>query len=166
MAFEHLWMMVAAFVAQDARPSPSLQAKFESRYAAMKTAMGNKDAAALRSMLGPGFMSVDATGKTEDAAHMLKEVLALPADPSRQSRTTILSITGDDHVAVVKQRYEMTKTAIAPDGSEKSVALSTLSTDKWVNQNGSWRIVRTVTNQLDYTVDGVTVAHQVNRTHR
>jgi hypothetical protein len=166
MALQQLLMFGAAFVAQagSTDSNSSLRANFEGRYAALKAAMASKDEKAIRSLLAAGFVSVDADGKSEDAAHMIKEVLALPADPNRQSQTTILSVKGDERAAVVTQRYDMTKTVQAPDGSEKAIALATISTDKWVNENGSWRIARTATTQLDYTVDGVTVAHKEKAT--
>ncbi len=140
----------------------SLKTELSGRYADMKSALASKDEAAIRSLIAPGFVSVDVGGKSEDAAAMIKEVLALPADPSRQSHTTIIAVRQAGDTAIVEQRYEMMKKAKAADGSDKLVALTTLSRDNWINDKGVWRIARTVTEQLDYSVNGVTVLHKVN----
>lgn len=146
--------------AQDTRPS--LNAELSARYADMKSAIARKDEAAIRSLLAPGFVSVDVTGKSEDATAMIKEVVALAPDPTRKSRTVIISASRSGSTALVEQRYEGTKTVKGPDGSDKSVTLTTLSRDNWINDRSVWRIARTVTEQLDYSVDGVSVVHKVN----
>jgi uncharacterized protein DUF4440 len=164
MAFKQLVTFAAALIALGGNAvSGSVPGyHFEDRYAALKVAMERKDETAIRSVLADGFVSVGIDGKSLDAAQMMKEVLALPNDPNRQSHTTILSVRGDEHAAVVKQRYDMTTKVKDSDGSEKSATISTVSTDNWINVNGSWRVVRTVTNQLDATVDGKSVAHKMN----
>jgi hypothetical protein len=40
------------------------------------------------------------------------------------------------------------------------VELVTLSTDTWIKSEGTWLMRRTVTNQLDYKIDGRLVAHK------
>jgi hypothetical protein len=165
MPLQMLMLLTAAFLAAPAAGPASgnvLRGELAARYAAMKTAMANKDEAAIRSLLADGFVSVDVGGKSEDAADMVRDVLALPADPGRHSQTTIVSVKVDGRTALVEQRYEMTRKTTAPDGTEKSTALSTLSTDTWINDHGAWRIARTVTRKLDYTVDGRTIAHREN----
>ena len=142
--------------------APTLKAELSARYADMKSAMASKDESAIRSLLARGFVSVDIGGKSEGAVAMIKEIMALPADPSRQSHTTIVSVRRAGDTAVVEQRYEMTKTAKTADGSDKSVELTTLSRDNWVNDKGVWRIARSVTERLDYSIDGVTAVHKVN----
>ncbi len=153
-------LITAPAAAQD--DASRLNGELSARYADMKAAMAGKDESAIRSLLAPGFVSVDVGGKSENIADMIKDVVALPPDPSRQSHTTILSVNRAGDTAVVEQRYEMTKKAESVDGTERSVALTTLSKDKWINDKGVWRIARTVTEQLDYSVDGVTVLHRVN----
>jgi hypothetical protein len=139
-----------------------LRAKLSARYAEMKLAMARKDEVAIRSLLTPDFLSVDVEGKSEDAALLVKQVLALTSDPSRQSQTTLISVAATGNLAVVEQRYDMKKTAIGADGSRKSVALTTVSSDTWSGENGVWRLARTATKQLDYSIDGITVVHKVN----
>jgi hypothetical protein len=134
------------------------------RYAALKSAMASKNEAAIRGLLADDFVSVDVSGKSEDTATMVKEVLAVPPDPDRHSETTIESLTRDGNTVVVQQHYHMTKEAAGPNGAKKAVDLSTHSTDTWIDEGGSWRIAKTVTNQLDYSVNGVIVAHEVSAT--
>ena len=136
--------------------------ELEGRYAAMKAAMANRDAVAIKSLLADGFVSVDADGKSQNAAAMIKEVLALPPNPNRQSKTTLLSVQSDGSKASVEQRYEMTATTTASNGREKQVELNTVSSDTWIKDRGTWRILRTVTEQLDYSVNGQPVAHKEN----
>jgi uncharacterized protein DUF4440 len=165
MAIRKLVFIAGVLLASPAacQQNSALREQLASRYAAMKTAMANKDEGAIRALLADGFTSVDANGKSEDADEMISEVVALPADTSRHSETTITSVKADKRTALVQQRYDMTSKKTDPNGAGKSIALSTLSTDTWVNVDGTWRIARTVTRQLDYSVDGVTLAHQVNR---
>jgi ketosteroid isomerase-like protein len=132
------------------------------RYAAMKSAMAAKDEAAIRALLTNDFVSVDVNGNSQGADAMIKDVLALPPDPSRHSETTIESIRASGNTAVVEQRYHMTKETAAADGTKKAADLKTLSTDTWVDNQGVWRIAKTVTKQIDYVVDGITVAHKVS----
>ena len=165
MALQKLVLLGAVFLSapamcQDA--GGSLRAELTGRYAAMKTAMASKDEHAIRSLLADGFVSVDVGGDSENATDMIGEVLALPRDPSRQSKTTIVSVTGDGRTAVVKQRFNMTKKVTAPDGTQKSAELSTLSTDEWVKDKGTWRIISTATKQLRYSVDGVILANRTS----
>ena len=160
-----LMLLTAALLASSAacqQSDAALRDELAGRYAAMKLAMANKDEKAIRALLADGFVSVDVSGKSEDATGVVGEVLALPTDPNRQSKTTIVSARTDGPTATVEQRYEMTTTKQGPDGDQKSVALSTLSSDTWVQDHGAWRIARTVTKELDYSVDGVTVAHKEN----
>jgi hypothetical protein len=104
----------------------TLRAELTARYADMKLAMANKNESAIRPLLADGFVSVDASGNHEATSDMIKEVLALPPDPTRQSQTTILSLSRAGDVVIVEQRYDMTKKAKAADGTEKSLALSAL----------------------------------------
>lgn len=163
MAFKQLATLAALIaLTGNAESGSGPRYHFENRYAALKVAIESKDETAIRSVLADGFVSVDIDGKSMDAAQMMKGLQTLPDDPNRQSHTTILSVRGDEHAAVVRQRYDMTTKIKESDGSEHPATISTVSTDNWVNENGSWRVVRTVTNQLDWTVDGKTVAHKMN----
>lgn len=163
MAFKQLVTLTAALVALTGNVEPGSGSRyhFEDRYAALKVAIESRDETAIRSVLADGFVSVDIDGKSLNAAQMMKGLQTIPDDPNRQSHTTILSVRGDEHAAVVRRRYEMTTKVKDRDGSEHFATISTVSTDNWVNENGSWRVVRTVTNQLDATVDGKTVAHKM-----
>ena len=117
---------------------PDLQLQLEARYAAMKAAMAARDSNAISALLSPDFVSIDSSNKSEDAAVMIQEVASSPRDPNKDSHTTLTKITSDGDAAVVEQRYEMTTKKSGPDGT-----------------------MRTVTNQVDYAINGQTVIHKV-----
>lgn len=164
MALKHLVTLAAILVAQaaTAHPASSLRGQLEQRYAAMKTAVENKDETAIRSILADGFVDVDVDGKVSNEAQTIKRLPALPNDPNHQSQITILSVRGDEHAAIVKQSSVTTTKVKDSDGSEKAARLSATSMDNWVNENGSWRLLRTVMLALDGTVDGKIVVHKSN----
>lgn len=137
-----------------------LRSLLEAQYAAMKAAMAARDANAITALLTPDFVSVDLSDRSQDAAHMIQKVVASPTDPNKDSHTTLTDINANGDTAVVEQRYEMTTKKIGRDGKMQDIKMTAVSTDTWVNSNGSWRLKRTVTNQLDYAVDGQTVIHQ------
>src|SRR5262249_7723138 len=107
------------------------------------------------------FVSVDSSNQSEDAARMIQQVVALPLDPNKDSHTTLTNITSTGDTAVVEQRYDMTTKRNGRDGKMQDVKMTTLSTDTWVNSNGFWRLKRTVTNQIDYAINGQAVMHKV-----
>lgn len=152
-------LLVLAATGANAHES-SLRESLDARYAQMKSAMHTHDTRMLRAILAPDFVSVELNGKTESADQMIQEIKALPSDASRSSRTTLLSIRPSKTRAVVEQQYTMRTKREGPNGMEHNIKLITVSTDTWVLLRGSWRIQRTVTNQLDYYLDGKHVLHQ------
>lgn len=148
--------------AATATANTSLQTTLQARYAAMKVAMGMRDSKAVASLLAPSFVSIDVSGQSENASQMIQEVGALPKDPLKVSTTTLLSVKPIGNTAVVEQRYDMKTTKTAPDGTKRNIELITLSTDTWVNSNGTWLMQKTETEQLDYYVDGQRVAHKIH----
>ena len=66
-------------------------------------------------------------------------------------------------VAVAIQRYEMHTEKPKGDGSVQRVELVTLSRDTWVHPKDTWLLRETVTESLDYQIDGRVVAHQEHR---
>lgn len=139
----------------------ALRSVLDGRYAAMKSAMAAHDGKAIAALLLPDFVSVDASGQSENADQMIQEVNALPKDPNKESKTTLLSVKLSGDKAVVDQRYDMKTTKIAANGSKRNVELITVSTDTWVNSGGNWLLQRTVTNQMDYLVNGHPTVHKV-----
>jgi hypothetical protein len=97
---------------------------------------------------------------------MLKEVDALPKDPGKVSTTELLAVTSSGKTATVVQKYDMKTVKMAADGSSRNVELVTLSTDTWVSVNAAWLLHKTVTNQVDYYVDGRQVLHKVRATSK
>jgi len=142
---------------------PDLKATLDARYAAMKAAMAAHDHAALSALLAPGFTSIDVSGNVETANNMIADVDALKPDPNKTSVTTLLSVKASGDKAMVDQRYEMHTVKAGANGASQRIELVTLSADMWVNQDGGWRLGRTVTKELSYSVDGKVVAHKVAR---
>jgi ketosteroid isomerase-like protein len=154
-----------AAAAQDkvqATSDDSLRPVFEGRYAAMKSAMAARDAKAISEILAPDFISEDASGQKESADTMIQGLLASPKDPLKVSDTKILSIKVKADSATVDQRYDMKTTKVGPDGNKRDVELVAVSTDTWQKSKDTWLLQTTVTNQMDYSVDGKLVAHKVH----
>ena len=139
-----------------------LRPVFEGRYAAMKSAMAARDGKAISEILAPDFISEDSSGQKENADTMVQEVLALPKDPLKVSNTTILSIKVNADSATVDQRYDMKTTKAGPDGNKQEVELIAVSTDTWIKLKDIWLLHRTVTNQMDYSVNGKLLIHKVH----
>jgi hypothetical protein len=138
---------------------------FQAKYAAMKSAMASRDKGSIMALLAPGFESVDVDGTVSDAESMAREVSALPQDPNKVSETDVSSVEQVDGTAVVKQRYHMTTTRTAKDGTQQAIDLVAGSTDTWVSLKGEWLLRRTVTETLDYRVNGKLIAHKQRRTN-
>ena len=92
---------------------------------------------------------------------MIEQVKALPQDSNKVSKTTLLSIKPSSGAVIVEQRYDMKTIKTGADGIEREAKLTTLSTDSWITVNGTWLLLRTVTNQFDYSLDGQAIVHKV-----
>ncbi len=138
-----------------------LRSSLEARYAQMQRAIQSHDARALKAVLAPGFVSVELNGKTASEDEMLRDLDKVPSDPDQSSRTTILSVQRSNKAAVVEQRYAMRTRRKGRNGAEHRIRLVAVSTDTWILLHREWRIQRTVTDKLDYYVDGKRVLHQV-----
>ena len=152
-------------IAQDKLQATSdapLRPVFEGRYAAMKSATAARDGKAISEILAPDFISEDTSGQKENADTMVQEVLALPKDPLKVSNTTILSIKVNEEKATVNQRYDMKTMKTGPDGSKRDAELISVSTDTWIKAKNTWLLQRTVTNQMDYFVNGKPLVHKVH----
>jgi|CXWL01.1.fsa_nt_gi ketosteroid isomerase-like protein len=152
-------LIIATLTAHAEKPMST----FEKLYAEMKEAMNRRDTKAVAGLLAPEFVSEDVSGKIETAQQMLSELSALPPqDPNKQSQTTLLSVKVVGNVASVTQRYHMTTTKIALGGGTKLVELNAVSVDTWKQIQGSWLQARTVTQQMDYLVNGRSVVHKIH----
>jgi ketosteroid isomerase-like protein len=140
-----------------------LQPILEGRYAAMKSAMANRDAKQIATLLAPDFVSIDVSGKQTTGDQMIESLKALPVNPDRVSNTTLLSIESSGNKAVVKQRYNMKTARAGADGAKQEVELTTLSTDVWILSSGTWVLQQTVTDQMDAVVDGKPLVHRVRK---
>ena len=152
---------VQCAVAEETAAESALRGVLEGRYAAMKAAMAARDRQAVAALLAPDFVSVDLADKSETREQMLAQIALLPNDPEKVSETKLLSVKLNGDVATVSQRYHMTTTKVDGDGVRHPVVIVTLSTDTWVRSGDTWLMQRTVTDQIDYSVDGRSVAHKV-----
>jgi hypothetical protein len=125
--------------------------------------MDARDGKAVETFLAPDFTSVDASGHEINAAQMLQELDALPKDPQKVSKTTLLSVNLVAGNVVVEQRYDMKTVKIAADGTSRNVELITLSKDVWARSNQTWLLQKTQTDELDYYVNGQKVMHKVRQ---
>ena len=161
------FVLLAQLLLSTTIPSPvlaaelDLRSQLETQYAAMKVAIAAHDANAISALLSSDFVSVDSSNHSEDAGKMIQEMFALPPDPNKNSHTALINITAAGETAVVEQRYEMTTKKIGGDGKMQDIKMTTLSTDTWVNSNGSRHLRRTITNQMDYVINGQAVIHKV-----
>jgi hypothetical protein len=159
---------ILVFAALGAVPSQGgtagLKSILEGRYTDLKAAIAAHDDKAIMAVLGPDFMSLDASSHEGNAATMIRQVKTMPADPNRVSGTTILSVKEDSVGAHVEQRYQMNTVKMTPDGRKQNVELVTLSSDIWVKIGGRWLLQQTTTRQADYFIDGQSVLHQVTGT--
>jgi hypothetical protein len=153
-----------------AEPAPtpeSAKRELEARYAALKPAMAERDRSAMAVLMTPDVVSEDVSGKTTTFDQLVLELAKVPKDPNRNSDTTILSVKLTEDVATVRQRYHMTTTKLAPDGvTKQAIEMDALSTDTWVRIKGAWLLKRTVTEEMNYKVDGRLVAHRDRSTGR
>ena len=132
-----------------------LKAILEGRYAGIKTAMANRDSAAIAAIYVPGFESIDTSNQIETGEQTIEYVMRLKKDPNKHGATTIAIRSHTADIAVVDQKYDMNTRMNGPDGAMHSVRLIALSTDTWVERKSIWLMQRTVTEQLSYFVDGV-----------
>src|SRR5579863_4076640 len=78
-----------------------LRSVLEARYAAMKAAMATRDGKAISVLFAPDFVSVDVSGESENADQAIQQISALPKDPNKESKTTLLSVKQNGDKAVV-----------------------------------------------------------------
>ena len=147
-------------MAQALADSNDLRTAIEARYSEMKAAMASHDSKALGAILAQNFVSIDTSDKSETGDAMIAAVNSIPTDPNKISKTTLLSVQRNDAGAEVEQRYEMNTHKSGNDGAEHTVRLETISTDTWILAQGQWRIQRSITNKLDYYIDGKLAAHK------
>jgi hypothetical protein len=140
----------------------ALRPALEKRYAEMKVAMTERDTPALSALLAPGFVGEDISGKTASGEEMIKQLGAAPKDDGKVTETTLVSIKPQGDRVIVEQRYHMTTMKSLPDGAKQAIDLVTLSTDTWIHSGDKWLIQKTVTNQIDYSIDGKLVMHKVH----
>lgn len=136
------------------------RATFAELYGQFKIAMASRNPSAVAAMLAHGFQSEDASGKVQNSEEMLAGLATLPPDPNKKSKTTVVSVSVNGTSATVVQRYQMNTTKVAADGSVRPVELVAVSDDIWSQSGKSWKLLRTVTRQIDYTVDGQVIIHK------
>lgn len=146
----------AAVAAQPAfaeDPSPA-NVTFTALYAKLKAAMAERNASAISAVLTPDFVTEDVSGKTETGPQMITELSKLPADPARKSETTVMSADIEGDTANVVQRYHSSLAKAGSDGQTTVTDIDTESKDTWKLIGGAWHLSRTVTETLEYRING------------
>jgi hypothetical protein len=155
-----LALAAMAFVSNAAGAgTEALRGAIEERYAALAAVMDAGDFDGLRSFLAPDFVSIDESGKAEDADQMIATLRANPPDPSLVSTMTVGEITSSGETATVDQRYEGTVRRAGAGGTASEIRIVADSTDTWVRVDGVWRCRMTLTIWKDVYRDGALVSH-------
>jgi hypothetical protein len=136
---------------------------FEPLYAKLKVVMADRDEKGILGMLAPDFQSEDASGNVTNSEKMVSSLSKLLKDPNKTSTTTILEVTAKGKNAFVKQKYQMNTIKLGADGSSKKAELVSVSNDTWEFTNGKWLLLKTVTQEMQYTLDGKEVNHQLHK---
>jgi ketosteroid isomerase-like protein len=152
-----------AFAASAGADDSTLKATLEARYGEMEVAMEARDEDAVSALLAPDFVSEDVNGNRAGKDEMLRDLAALPKDPNKSSGTTLVSVERRKETAAVIQRYRMTTRKTKPDGSVQDVELVAVSRDVWLISGGRWLIQSTVTEQMDYKINGALVIHKQHK---
>jgi len=155
-------LLVAFFGTVQISEAKAPNAVFEKLYSELKIAMADRDAKAIGALLAPGFTSEDTSGKDQSAEQMLAELSTLPQDPNKKSQTTVLSVAVNGKIANVVQQYHMTTRKVSQSGEAKVIELNATSNDTWELIGGSWKQLRTVTMQMDYSVNGQVLVHKTH----
>ena len=157
-------IVAAAFAAPSAfaQASSPANVKFNDLYAKLKAAMAERNTSAISAMLTPDFISEDVSGKTETGEQMMTELSKVPADPARKSETTVISADIKGDTANIVQRYHSSLAKPGSDGQAKVTDIDTESQDTWKLIGGVWHLSRTVTETLEYRVNGKLLAKKAH----
>ena len=162
--FLRLPMMISAALAL---ASPALAqadpaALFQARYADLRSAMQEKDAAKLSAVLAPDYTMTDIQGEQHDAAAMTERMGRMPQSAGRSVETRVLSATITGESAAVEQELTGGMTRAGADGVEHRMELQLRSSDTWALRGGNWLLVRSVQKELTVKRDGEVFLHQQN----
>jgi hypothetical protein len=151
--------------ARAADEAPTLQRILSDRYGAMRLAMGGRDKARVEAMLAPGFHSVALSGRTEDAAQMLKPMTdASVLDRPKIFTTKVEVVKQDGDRAVVAQTYEMKTVKQRSDGAADLVRIVAFSDDTWVKKGDDWLLQSTEATAADLYINEKLQKHAVRQT--
>ncbi|WP_226633844.1 nuclear transport factor 2 family protein [Novosphingobium profundi] len=143
-----------ASLAATSPDAPALQAdmaraELQQRYDELRHAMEQRSAPGIEALLAPGFTSTELSGRTLDAKAMIAEVQDAPADPNRDTRTTIKALTLDGKEARVRQT--MTASAQVRGHAMEMIALAE---DTWIHGEDGWKLKTTTSQEMTVTQDG------------
>ncbi|HMT47653.1 MAG: hypothetical protein RL702_758 [Pseudomonadota bacterium] len=156
-------ILAAAFaLSAPAHAEADSAALFQGRYADLRSAMQEKDAAKIAAVLAPDYRLTDIQGDEHDAAAMTERMGRMPQSAGRSVETKVLSaaITGDS--AAVEQELSGAMTRAGPDGADHKMELLLRSADTWALRGGTWLLVRSVQKELTVKRDGEVFLHQQN----
>ncbi|TYC81587.1 nuclear transport factor 2 family protein [Novosphingobium sp. BW1] len=143
-----------ASLAATSQDAPALQAdtaraELQQRYDELRHAMEQRSAPRIQALLAPGFTSTELSGRTLDTEAMIAELQGAPADPDRDTRTTIKAITLDGTEARVLQT--MTASAQVRGHAMEMIARAE---DTWVHGEDGWKLKTTTSQEMTVTQDG------------
>ena len=156
-------ILAAAFaLSAPAHAEADSAALFQGRYADLRSAMQEKDAAKIAAVLAPDYRLTDIQGDEHDAAAMTERMGRMPQSAGRSVETKVLSaaITGDR--AAVEQELTGAMSRTDPDGEEHNMELQLRSSDIWALRGGNWLLVSSVQKELTVKRDGEVFLHQQN----
>jgi hypothetical protein len=84
-------------------------------------------------------------------------------DPDKKSSTTILSVSNQGRTAFVKQQYIENSRRRISDGTYKYIKLVATYNDTWEFSNGHWLLLKTVNQEVIFSVDGRKVNNSIHK---
>lgn len=137
---------------------------FKQLYSQLEVAALKCDAKAFRKLLSPNFQSEATSGDIINTEQMLSGLSGCSAiDPDKKSSTTILSVSNQGRTAFVKQQYIENSRRRISDGTYKYIKLVATYNDTWEFSNGHWLLLKTVNQEVIFSVDGRKVNHSIHK---
>ncbi|PKB19453.1 uncharacterized protein DUF4440 [Novosphingobium kunmingense] len=153
----------SASIAAPALAQADTAAEFEARYAALRTAMEARDAAATGAILAPEYTMTDLRGETRKGADMLARMQKMAArapDAARKIETKVLSATVVGDRATVEQQLVGGARRTGDDGKEHTMEMVMASTDTWARRGEAWLLVSSVQTGMTVKRDGEVFFHE------
>ncbi len=136
---------------------------FDQLYSQLEIAKLKRDVKAFHKILSPNFTSEGTSGNIINADQMLSGLPNSVIDPDKKSSTAILSVSNQGDTAFVKQKYIENTREKNVDGSYRYIELVAIYNDTWEVVNGKWRLLKSVNQEVTFSVDGRKVNHFIHK---